>query len=445
MVARCFGRVTPANKRNMSRSKRWVFGTLFGLILVAVSLVGIEFLSSFYVPAWPARAMNPREPAAERPLATPFKKQPWLADPDNSWGMRDSERTLSKPAGAYRAVFVGDSFVDSRFTPLSLPAAVQQRMAASQKVEAVNLGVGATDPRSYYYRIRDVAVDLQPDAVLLFIYAGNDFMSPNEGYSIWPHWVDESPGGALLGMVMPRTNWLVVNRLDLAAFFRSRSTAPANDEDMLYAAVTSPPEERLKRIVSYVKTYHRPDMSEAQLTEILSRGGNRFLDIALPQKEGEQEYLLDWMFGTLLSWEARDFEVAKSRADVMRVMGNAQVDATFSWIEATDRVLRRQNVPLVVFLVPTGSVDPEYVDFWKPWPRAYSWNYVCDEWAAQLAGALGKAGVRYVDLRPTLEGIPGTYRKMDGHWSQKGEALVADRVKAEIDSLVGNHAIAKVK
>ena len=56
----------------MGRSKRWVFGTVFGLILVAVSLVGIEFLSSFYVPAWPARAMNPREPALERPLPMPF-------------------------------------------------------------------------------------------------------------------------------------------------------------------------------------------------------------------------------------------------------------------------------------------------------------------------------------------------------------------------------------
>jgi hypothetical protein len=48
---------------------------------------------------------------------------------------------------------------------------------------------------------------------------------------------------------MPRTNWLLVNRLDLAAFFRSRLTAPANDEAMLYAAVTAPPEGAPQRIV----------------------------------------------------------------------------------------------------------------------------------------------------------------------------------------------------
>ncbi len=212
---------------------------------------------------------------------------------------------------------------------------------------------------------------------------------------------------------------------------------------MLYAAIISPPEERQKRVVSYVKTYVYPDMPEKQIAEILTRGDNRFFNIALPQKEGEQEYLLDWMFGTLMSWEARDFEVATSRQDAARKAAKGYVEATFSWIEATERVLRKRGVPLSVFLVPMGSVDPDYAEFWKPWPRVYSWNYICDEWQTQLAAVLRKASIRHVDLRPTLEGIPGTYRKMDGHWTQKGEGLVADRVKAELDALRGGRPIAK--
>lgn len=418
--------------------KQLAFSAVFGVVLLAVTVVGVEFLASFYVPAWPARAMNPREPAPVRVLGTPFKNQPWLADGDNSWGMHHIERTVAKPPGAYRAVFVGDSFVESRFTPLSLPAAVEKRLpeADGRKVEAVNLGVGATDPRSYYYRIRDVALELQPDAVLLFIYAGNDFMAPNQGYSIWPNWIDESAGGSLVGSIMPRTNWLLVNRLDLSAFFRSRATAPANDEAMLFAAVTAPPEERLKRIVSYVKTYHCPIVPEERLAEILSRGDNRFFGIAAPTDSGEQEYLLDWMFGTLMSWETRDFAVAANRQDVSRVMGMGQVDATFSWIEATQQLLSKRGVPLVVFLVPMGSVDPDYAEFWKPWPRAYSWNYICDEWQSQLASMLSKAGIRSVDLRDDLSDVPDTYRKLDGHWSQKGQAIVSDRVALELESLL---------
>jgi hypothetical protein len=315
--------------------------------------------------------------------------------------------------------------------------AVQQRFAGGDgTVETINLGVSATDPRSYYYRIRDVASELQPDAVLLFIYAGNDFMAPNQGYSAWPRWVDESPGGSLVGWVMPRTNWLLVDRLNLSEFARSRPAAPADSAARLFAAITAPVEERLERVVSHVKTYY-PNVPDKQLAEILSRGDNRLLDIALPKQQGEQEYLLDWMFSTLLSWEARDFEVATGPQDGARLGGKGPVDATFSWIDATDRLLRQRGMPMIVFLVPMGSVDPDYVEFWKPWPRTYSWNYICDEWHSQLAAALKKAGIRHVDLRQSLANVPGTYRKLDGHWSQKGVAIVADRVETELSSVMG--------
>jgi SGNH hydrolase-like domain, acetyltransferase AlgX len=415
--------------------KRLAFGAVFAAILVAVALAGSEFMASFYTPSWPARAMNPREPAPERVLGTPFKRQPWLADPDNSWGMRDRERTVAKLPGTFRTVFVGDSFVESRFTPLSVPAAVEQRLTTKDGIEAVNLAVAATDPRSYYYRIRDVALNIEPDAVLLFIYAGNDFVAANQGYSIWPRLVDESPGGSLVGSIMPRTNWLLVNRLDLAAFFKSRTKAPPNDEEMLYAAVTALQDERLKRVVAYAKNYHFPELPEGQIAEVLSRGDDRFLNIALPH-DGEQEYLLDWMFDTLMSWETSNFDVAANRQDAARLADNGEVEATASWIEATDRLLRSHGIPLLVFLAPVGSVDPDYADFWKPWPRAYSWNYICDERDTRLASSLAKSGIRYVDLRENLANIPGTYRKLDGHWSQKGEAIVADRVALELRSLL---------
>ena len=122
-----------------------------------------------------------------------------------------------------------------------------------------------------------------------------------------------------------------------------------------------------------------------------------------------------------------------------------QVEATFSWIEATDRLARKRGVPLMVFVVPVGGVDPDYADFWKPWPRVYSWNYICDEWHSQLVARLAKTGIRHVDLRESLANVPGTYRKLDGHWSQKGEAIVADRVEVELRSLLGERAIAKTK
>ena len=417
--------------------KRLLFGVVFGLILTVATLAGIEILASAYAPAWPARALVSLEPATSpHEPQPPFNRQPWLGDADNDWGMRDTPRTIDKPAGAVRALFVGDSFVESRFTPLSLPAAVKQRLpAADRRVETIDLGVPGTDPRSYYYRIRDVGLKLSPDAILLFFYAGNDFMPPDQGYSIWPRLVDESPGASIVGWLMPRTNWLLVNRLNLSNFFQARAPAPPNEEMMIDAALKAPPDERLGRIVAHLKKYNYPQLSEAQITEILSRGDNRFWRAAT-SNDGEQEFLLGWALDILINWESRDFDVAKNRQDATRLAGNGEVEASLSWLEAADRVARAQGVPLLVFLVPVGFVDPDYDEFWKPWPRAYSWNYICDERQSRLAAALGKTKIRFVDLREDLMGIPGTYRKLDGHWSQKGEAIVAGRVQQELRSLL---------
>jgi len=422
-------------------SRKRVFGVIYGLILAVATLAGIEFLSSFYAPSWPARALRSVPPANPITATTkPFTNQPWIAEPYNSWGMRDSERTVAKPAGGPpRVAFVGDSFLESAFTPLSLPAAVALRVAETGgRIEAINLGVSGTNPRSYYYRIRDVALALSPDALLLFVYAGNDFMASDKGYSIWPSLVDESPGGSLLGTVMPRTNWLLVNRLRLSEFLSGRP-APAGESEMLYDDLHAPPAERIDRLAAHVEKYYHPELSKEKIREILSRGDGRLWRAAEERPEergGEQEYLMGWMLDTLMNSEIGDFGGARSRQDAERLAGRGEVAATLSWIETADRVAREHKIPLLVFLAPVASGDPDYVEFWKPWPRIYAWNYLCDEWQSRLVSALGKTSIRFVDLREDLDGIPGAYRKLDGHWSQKGEAIVADRVKKELGRLV---------
>src|SRR5260370_785654 len=101
----------------------------------------------------------------------------------------------------------------------------RKRLAFCAVFGAILVAVTVADPdaRSYYYRIPGVALNIQADGVLLFIYAGNALVAPHQGYSIWPRLVVESAGGSVVGSIMPRTNWLPVNRLDLAAFFKSRS------------------------------------------------------------------------------------------------------------------------------------------------------------------------------------------------------------------------------
>ena len=353
----------------MRRGRRMVLGSLFGLILLAVTLVGIEVLSSFYVPDWPARALNPRPPAPVRILQTasrishgsPIPTIPGQCAISNGRSPSPPERsapsssaTASSSRGSRRCRF------RRRCSSAFLAARTGSRRSISASpppIRAATTTGSATWPW------------IAARCVLLFIYAGNDFMAPDQGYSVWPRWIDESAGRVAGGQhhaadelvdgESPGSGGILQLEVDCARQRRSDAFRRRHG-----ASRRAPQAHRVLR-----QDLSLSECPEEQLAEILSRGDNRFFNIAAPRQEGEQEYLLDWMFGTLMSWEARDFEVAKGREDAERMAGKGQVEATFSWIEATDRLLRKHGVPLVVFLVPMGSVDPDYADFWKPWPR----------------------------------------------------------------------------
>jgi hypothetical protein len=83
---------------------------------------------------------------------------------------------------------------------------------------------------------------------------------------------------------------------------------------------------------------------------------------------------------------------------------------------------------LLIALIPVGTVDPDYVEFWRPWPRYYSYSLSADARHRRLAAALRRNGLQVVDLREVLEGAQGTYRLTDGHWTDRGTHLSAGRI-----------------
>ena len=60
--------------------------------------------------------------------------------------------------------------------------------------------------------------------------------------------VDESPGGAVLGTIMPRTNWLLVNRLRLSDLLHGEPPPP-DEGGILSDYVRAPPAEQIGRLV----------------------------------------------------------------------------------------------------------------------------------------------------------------------------------------------------
>jgi len=146
--------------------KIW-FWPIYILLLLGVTLAGTEFVSSFLAPSWPARDLRPISVGAlGENVATVFADSPGLIPHYNDWGVRDRPRSIERPADVrYRSVLVGDSFLEGYFIPAPISQLIEQRWASEghTDAEAINLGIAATGPRQYYYRIKRVALALKPD------------------------------------------------------------------------------------------------------------------------------------------------------------------------------------------------------------------------------------------------------------------------------------------
>jgi hypothetical protein len=95
----------------------------------------------------------------------------------NSQGFRGEEFAPRKTGK--RIVVYGDSFIEAEFTPLeaTFTKTLEKflRGATSEPVEVINAGVVAYGTDQISLRIDDEVDRLKPDAVVVAVYAGNDF------------------------------------------------------------------------------------------------------------------------------------------------------------------------------------------------------------------------------------------------------------------------------
>ena len=414
--------------------KRLLFWFIYGLLLIGVTAFGTEVVASFLVPPWPARDIRPVTAEAMRSsYAEALAEQPELIPVYNDWALRDRPRTFARPDKVrFRSVMVGDSFLEGVFVRVTVSAQIERLWAAQGKddMEAINFGVRATGPRQYYYRIRDVALRLKPDAIVLNVYAGNDFIS--EPYKPWslPPAIAELPVPSVLGAVMPRTTWLAVNRLRLSELGRG-GPGVAGEFGDLNRWIQLPPEERLDRFVDHLRAHYFPKVDAATLREILSRGNGRLWTI-FDRRPLDRAYLQGWLLGGMVDWETGTWTMARDLADAERMAGEATIQETLSWIVAAQQLARDNGIRFFVAMIPVGTVDPDYVAFWKTWPNYFSYNFWAEARHRKLVAALRANGVPTVDLAEDLDGVPGTYRIDDGHWNERGTELVAARLSREL-------------
>ena len=112
-----------------------------------------------------------------------FRGQPHAADYDfvlNSKGFKDTEFPAEKADGTRRIVGIGDSFlfgtVPYQHNFLTILETEWNLTKTAPAIEVFNMGIPGTSPRQYLSVLLKDALPLRPDAAIVFIYIGNDFL-----------------------------------------------------------------------------------------------------------------------------------------------------------------------------------------------------------------------------------------------------------------------------
>jgi len=398
--------------------QRIVFSHIVALLLLFTFGIGLEVISAFMVPAWPMREL--------RPVRVTKAWAKAVGGGFNSWGLRDAERGFQKPPGIKRIVFLGDSMLEAAFSRNAHPGYVCDELAQRgiNSIECFNLGISTTGPRHYLYRMRHIGMNLSPDAVLLYIYPGNDLVGLS--YNNQPiTLIDERPLPSIIGRFMPRLTWLLVNRLGISEFGRSNKPISNESEDLQQIS-EMPYEKGITELSDHMHRHYFPKVAPKRIEDILRRGGPLLWQEIAPRWL-DREYLFGWRIKQVV------YDALHKRPAVTSAMPNSKlINATASYIDEIARDLEERHIPLVVFLVPVAeNVDPAYRKFWEPWYLGDNdpYNRIHRE---ALFKVLRSHGVKVVDLAEILNGIPGTYRKLDGHWTERGHAIVSGHVAGTV-------------
>lgn len=92
----------------------------------------------------------------------------------NALGFREREIGV-KPAGTRRFLMLGDSFVMADNVPSESRMSRRLEALLEPGAQVVNMGIHGYGPDQSYLRLVDDGLQLDPDGVILVLFAGNDF------------------------------------------------------------------------------------------------------------------------------------------------------------------------------------------------------------------------------------------------------------------------------
>jgi hypothetical protein len=300
----------------------------------------------------------------------------------NSAGMRDREHTIEKPAGTFRILVMGDSFMEAVQVPFesSFPSLLEAGLLgkSSRKIEVINAGVSGwgTDDALRYLTM--YGLRYQPDLVLITMTLHNDISD-----NLRQDW-HRLEGDTLATQARAPMPWFAYQKVRLKAFLSTRF--------QLY---------QLWRRVRHGKEIRQGGRQLAShVVQLFSTPS--------PEKITKGVELTD----LLLHQVKRETEAAGGRMAVVFLPLKYQLSDSV-WTD----------------FVKSSELPADSLDIGKP--------------QALIKPVIDTLGVPLVDLLPSFrQWVADTsaplYLEWDGHWNEAGHRLAAT---ATVDGLIAAGAV----
>ena len=296
----------------------------------------------------------------------------------------------------------------------------------TQNVEVINLGVSATDPDEYYYRIRNIATKLDIDHCVLFLYAGNDFSAPARTLPTTAGIAAVYPRGSLLSSLgMHSLNHILTNkrRPVLQTWFSGGDLLAA--ETRLAKAFADADYQGIRDLL-YSTDYHTRSPRERSV--LASR-------LNAPEMASFFEVLRNPDKGLFRSYylKAALWSASVGGGQWLPLSENAAMH----WIVLTDECCRAHGVAFTLVVIPEAfQVDVRMMKQWESLADMRLLTATCRTTAARLVDRVKKASIQTIDLHDSFDGVSGTYLNMDGHWSDDGVELAGKVVYQRLQTKV---------
>ncbi len=345
----------------------------------------------------------------------------------NRHGFRDEELPPAKGAGELRILCFGDSFVEGvgvdvedRFCDVAERELAQRR---GGPVVTINAGQMATGPSDYFHNLVDFGVALEPDLVVVAIFAGNDFMGGRRLFrlerEVSPR-LPERQTGWTSSHVVRGVAQLISGQSYLVRNLRGKS---------VWQAAFGVPVGRSLYLEKLRFLAVEPDELDAAAAR---------MDPAL---------VADFMAGRLNPTyfiQAVALNVVAMRGDETPPHPYSERDVTglVHLLERARALLAARAIELVVLLIPhVHETHPAEHDAFlealamQPPPQLLQ----LPELRRDLAAQLEAKGSRVVDLTEDLRAAAALpFHVMDGHFNELGHRIAADALLREIEAAPGD-------